>query len=471
MTASVLVVGSRFSDRYVVARLIKAGGMGAVYEVLDERSNRHRAMKVLLPNLLGDRDMRARFEREAKVTGQVDSEHLVEVFDAGVDPTTSCPFIVMELLRGRDLDALSHERGALPPAEVITLLRQAASALDKTHAAAIVHRDLKPENLFLTLRDDGTPRVRVLDFGIAKVLASGSAVSTRTMGTPMYMAPEQALGRADLGQPVDIYALGHIAYSLLVGASYWQEEAKTMEVIPFLLLAAQGAREPASVRAARKGVHLPEGFDAWFAKATSPEPTSRFKSAGELVHALGDVYGAAQPAAVAAVSAQRSGTIPLPLALGAPSTGSSMAALAASAPVALPRKSRGPALFGMAIALVLGVGGVGYWGMGRTGDARATASSGTGPVAPAAELTTSALVVAAATAAPSVTVSPSASVANPSTSASASSASSLAASPTMASTRGKVARPAQPATTSTAKPAASPPTAAPTQKPRMEGLL
>src|SRR6185503_6920383 len=115
-------------------------------------------------------DMRARFRLEASVASQIESEHIVQVFDAGVDDETGLPFLVMELLRGESLGAALERRGRFAGDEVVTLLNQASLALDRTHAAGIIHRDLKPENLFVTARDDGTPRLKVLDFGIAKVV-------------------------------------------------------------------------------------------------------------------------------------------------------------------------------------------------------------------------------------------------------------------------------------------------------------
>src|SRR5262245_15002849 len=103
MTLERLAEGTEFHGRYRVSRLIKAGGMGAVYEVFDSRSDRRRALKLLHPSLVADEGIRTKFEAEAKVTGAIESEHLVEVFDAGIDPASQCPFIVMELLRGEDL--------------------------------------------------------------------------------------------------------------------------------------------------------------------------------------------------------------------------------------------------------------------------------------------------------------------------------------------------------------------------------
>src|SRR5690606_37607626 len=116
----------------------------------------------------------------------------VETFDAGVDAATGCPFIVMELLRGESLgERLSHGRRMTPP-QVLEVLRQVARVLEKTHAAGIIHRDLKPDNLFLCAREDGTVRIKVFDFGIAKLVQQASkSRNTVNIGTPLYMAPEQ----------------------------------------------------------------------------------------------------------------------------------------------------------------------------------------------------------------------------------------------------------------------------------------
>ena len=279
-----------FRGRYRVVRAIKAGGMGAVYEVVDETTNARRALKVMLPSLVADADLRARFALEAKITGDIESDHIVRVFDAGVDETSKTPFLVMDLLRGEDLSTLLKSRGPLPADDVLVYLSQAARALDKTHAAGIVHRDLKPENLFLTRRDDGSPCIKILDFGIAKVVAqSGLTHGTQALGTPLYMAPEQVKGGATLGPAVDLYAIGHIAYALLAGEAYWEEEKRSNESLyPLLMAVVAGATEPPLARAARRrGVELPSGFDAWFTKAAAPRPEDRFEGASAAVAALG----------------------------------------------------------------------------------------------------------------------------------------------------------------------------------------
>jgi serine/threonine-protein kinase len=190
--------------------------------------------------------------------------------------------------------------GRFSESEVVTYLDQTAMALDKTHQASIIHRDLKPGNLFLTSRDDGQPRIKVLDFGVAKVLAESATASdgTRSVGTPLYMAPEQFDPDAALTGAADIYALGMIAYTLLVGRPYWAPELKKREhVVLFAMTVVQGPPEPASVRAASHGVTLPPAFDSWFARVTAPNPADRFPVATAATAALAAALALPSPRA------------------------------------------------------------------------------------------------------------------------------------------------------------------------------
>ncbi len=284
---------SLFARRYEVVRCISTGGMGAVYEVIHLDTKRRRALKVMLPNLLVDDEMRRRFALEAVITANVSSEHLIEVFDAGIEADSGCPFLAMELLDGQDLGKQLAAHGPLSLAEVVELLRQAARALDRTHAAGIVHRDLKPENLFVTRRDDGSPKIKILDFGIAKLLATQGGPSTRALGTPLFMAPEQVDDTlAPVGPTADLYAVAQIAFAMLVGTPYFSEDAKRSDnILGVLLAVAKGTSEPASARAEKRGVSMPAGFDAWFARATAREPSDRWQSARELIDALAVVSG------------------------------------------------------------------------------------------------------------------------------------------------------------------------------------
>lgn len=280
--------GFLFHGRYQVVRCIGNGGMGAVYEVVQVETRRRRALKTLLPSLLSDPEARARFHLEATVAAEVDSDHIVEVLDAGVDAATALPFLVMELLRGENLAEVLRRRGRLSPAESCLLLKQVAGALDRTHRAAVIHRDLKPENLFLTQRDDGTPHIKLLDFGVAKIVAQSSlANTTRSLGTPLYMSPEQIRGAGDIGPAADLYSLGQIAFTLLTGTAYFEPESRVGGgVYALLLKILDGAPERASQRSARLGVELPLAFDAWFSRACSLQPGDRFGTAMEQIDEL-----------------------------------------------------------------------------------------------------------------------------------------------------------------------------------------
>jgi serine/threonine-protein kinase len=279
--------GAVFHRRYEIVRAIKKGGMGAVYEVVDTVTRRRRALKIMLDESLADPDLYVRFAREATVTAEVDSDHIVETFDAGIS-VEGTPFLVMELLRGEDLESLLERGMRLSPGTVVALLHQAALALDRTHAAGIVHRDLKPANLFLTRRDDGSARLKILDFGIAKIVAEkGARKTTRTVGTPLYMAPEQFHGEAPIGPAADLYALGHLAYTMLVGAAYWTPESEVAgSVYKLLMRIVEGATEPPSIRAKASGVTLPDAFDPWFMRAVNPLSAERFGSATTMIDEL-----------------------------------------------------------------------------------------------------------------------------------------------------------------------------------------
>lgn len=268
------------------------GGMGAVYEVVHLETERRRALKVMLPNIVESTELRDRFRQEARIAAHIESEHIVDVFDAGFDTDTKMPFLVMELLRGEELGQRLKRLGRFAPSDTVMYLEQTARALDKTHRASIVHRDLKPENLFLTEREDGRPHIKILDYGIAKFLADGAtaANATRSIGTPFYMAPEQFKTGSAVSASADIYALGMVAYTFLVGVPYWKEDAHVHNnVFAFAMHAIKGPEELASARAKRFDCTLSAAFDEWFSKATALDPTKRFASAGEAVAALGIV--------------------------------------------------------------------------------------------------------------------------------------------------------------------------------------
>jgi eukaryotic-like serine/threonine-protein kinase len=272
--------GAVINGRYRVLRCIKSGGMGVVYEVADANTRRRLALKTLRPGVVPDSALLGRFEQEASITASFDSEHLVKVEDFGIDSGKNLVFFTMDLLAGRDLDTVLKEEGPLAPERVAHLLWQVALALSAIHDAGIVHRDLKPENLFLKRRDDDEDLVKILDFGVAKVLESDPK-TTAFVGTPLYMPPEQLRGEQPDAR-TDVYALGQVAFTLLTGHAYLERGH---------------IEEPASQRAVRFGVSLPRAFDDWFEQATAVKIAQRFDTATELVLGLFQALGLELPRA------------------------------------------------------------------------------------------------------------------------------------------------------------------------------
>ena len=316
-----------FAHRYRIERFLAQGGMGAVFVGDHVTTEQRVAVKVLWPHVLSSKDAVEKFQLEAKVAGRVMSDHIVRMIDAGYDEETKMPFLVMELLDGRTLDGLVETGGPLPPDALVTYFRQVCSGLDKAHgyvdkdgvSKPIIHRDLKPENLFLTHRDSGEPLVKILDFGIAKVVSDQTDVSREMKGTPLFMAFEQLAG-ARVSPQTDIWALGLIVFFLLTGKHYWKTgeledngglhalfaEVLTLPIVPpSARLAEYGVQEP-----------LPPAFDAWFLQCVDREPARRFRSAGQAASALAEALGTE---GLSGVSLRASTGGPLPKAAGLPS--------------------------------------------------------------------------------------------------------------------------------------------------------
>lgn len=294
MTLVNLLEGEMFGGKYKVLRCFATGGMGAVYEVVHINTNCHHALKVMKPEFVNKDDLRERFKREAKVPAIIKSKYVVKVDDAGVDEKTQMLFLVMELLQGEDLGKRLKHQKRFQFNEAVNYLWQTAKALDKAHKVNIVHRDLKPDNLFLCEDDEGLAQIKVLDFGIAKFMAEGGqqANMTQAVGTPLYMAPEQSLLGSGVSPATDIYALGMMAYTLLVGVPYWNDEQQQAHHFgAFFMATMQGPQEAPTERAKREGVVLPSEFNSWFQGATAREQERRFQSASEAVQNLARVLG------------------------------------------------------------------------------------------------------------------------------------------------------------------------------------
>jgi protein-disulfide isomerase/tRNA A-37 threonylcarbamoyl transferase component Bud32 len=284
--------GTLFAGDYRVERRLKTGGMGTVFVAKQESTGQLRAVKLMHAMLVGDDKHRARFVQEAKVAGRIKSDHVVQTIAAGIDAATGIPWIAMELLEGEDLAARLQRQGPLAAAEVRDVLEQLCDALSDAHAAGVVHRDLKPENVFLEARPDGAPpRVKVLDFGIAKVIADAGADATAAIGTPHWMAPEQTAAGTTITPQTDLWPLGLVAFRLLTGKLFWKA-ANERPISAMSILREVGVEPlvPASERAAAYGLAnlLPRGFDAWFARCVARAPEDRFTDAAACRAALAE---------------------------------------------------------------------------------------------------------------------------------------------------------------------------------------
>jgi len=211
----------RTIGNYVVRDKIGEGGMGVVFRAEHPHINRRVAIKVLHPGADRNPEVVHRFFNEARAATEIRNEHIVEVLDFGTLPE-GMPYLVMEWLDGESLGSLLRTAHKLPLAQAAMIMSGIARALRAAHGKGVVHRDLKPDNVFLVRRDGEPDLVKVLDFGIAKLLATGMPVQYQTqtgaiIGTPAYMSPEQCRGAKEIDHRTDVYALGVIGYQMLTG--------------------------------------------------------------------------------------------------------------------------------------------------------------------------------------------------------------------------------------------------------------
>ncbi len=291
--------GQIFANRYRVLRQLAEGGMGAIFEAEHTATERKVALKLLFPHIMSVASARQKFELEARISARVNSPYIVEVLDAGYDEASKSPFLVMELLNGQTVADHVEQRGPLSPDEALPLLEQLADGLDAAHGYCeasgkpkpIVHRDLKPENIFMA-REHGQHMVKILDFGIAKVLGETSNVSQEVRGTPMYMAVEQITAGV-LSPQTDVWALGLIAYYMFTGKPYWKaanNESANIQSLFAEILSLPIDAPSLRVRETDVKVALPPAFDAWLLKCIDRMPSRRFESAGLAVEELARAY-------------------------------------------------------------------------------------------------------------------------------------------------------------------------------------
>ncbi|HZO16613.1 MAG TPA: serine/threonine-protein kinase, partial [Polyangiaceae bacterium] len=272
------LVGATLAGNYAVVRIVGEGGMGRVYEARHTRIRTRRfAVKTLHGEYLRQPQALARFRREAEATASIDSPHVVDVYDVGRTPDGQ-PFIVSEYLKGNDLGDVLSDGQKLSLPRMVRIVRQICKGVAAAHDRGIVHRDLKPDNVFL-VGDDATPLVKVVDFGISRVDTAETQL-TRTgmiMGTPAYMAPEQARGAA-VDARADIYSVGAILYRGLTGKDPFDRDD------PAATLAAVLLEEPPPPRSIEPGI--PEALELIIQRAMAKEPNARYHHIRDLDAAL-----------------------------------------------------------------------------------------------------------------------------------------------------------------------------------------
>ncbi len=285
------------ADKYRIERELGRGGMGVVVAATHLQLEERVAIKFLLPELASDPALVARFLREGRAAIKIRSEHVVRVRDVATLPGGT-PYLVMEYLQGKNFEELLEENGRVSAETAVDHVLQATEALAEAHALGMVHRDLKPANLFLAHRADGSPCVKVLDFGIMKATDVKDAAnfdntnSSIVMGSPRYMSPEQMRSTRVIDARADIWALGVILHELITGVAPFDGET-----MPDLLAAI--LQDPAPTLRQ----HLPDaphGLEAIVAKCLEKEPAARYADVAELTEALAP-FGSA----MARVSADR----------------------------------------------------------------------------------------------------------------------------------------------------------------------
>jgi serine/threonine-protein kinase len=280
------LVGAVVAERYKVLRRLGEGGMGVVYEAVDDRLEKHVAVKVLREDFARRQDVVARFTQEAKSAARIKHENVLDVTDYGQTKDGSF-YIAMELLVGTDLADVLQAEGTLGQERGVEVAVQVCRALQAAHQKGIVHRDMKPENVFLVRADDGREVVKIVDFGIAQMKdisgsAEGSRKLTRTgmiFGTPEYMSPEQAAGKP-VDHRVDVYAAGVILYEMFAGR------------VPFVgdsfmgILTQHMFEQPPKIGAVNPNTVVSPELEAVIFKALAKDPGQRYQSMQEFADDL-----------------------------------------------------------------------------------------------------------------------------------------------------------------------------------------
>jgi len=358
--------GRVFGERYRVVGNLGEGGMGTVYLCEHAVLGRRFAVKVLRPERAADPELKERFRAEAITASRIGQENVVEVLDYG-EEADGALFYVMEALEGRSLGAILREDGPLPVGRGLAILEQVCRALAAAHARGVIHRDVKPENVFVVRGADGAERAKVIDFGISSTGSfTGRDRITREgsiIGTPEYMAPEQAVG-SRIDHRADVYAVGVLAYELLTGALPLVGET------PMATLVAHQTRIPEAPGRRQPGI--PPEVDALVLRALAKRPADRFESMLAFAGEVARIRLASCMAGSPAVRTARYDSPPRPSGRGG------TVALPESRPglraAARPARRRMLAAVGAAVALTLALAAGRYWGAHPVGPPSAAAA-------------------------------------------------------------------------------------------------
>jgi serine/threonine-protein kinase len=279
-------VGDVLAGKYKIERVIGIGGMGVVVAAHHLQLEQKVAIKFLLPEMLTNPEIVARFAREARAAVRIKSEHVARVADVGT-LDNGAPFMVMEYLEGTDLSAYLQQYGRQPVPQAVEFMLQACEAIAEAHALGIVHRDLKPANLFVTRRADQVLSVKVLDFGISKVTSASSTApdanmtkTSMSLGSPLYMSPEQMASTRNVDERTDIWALGTILHEMLTCNAPFT--GNTLPEICYKI----ATEPPAPLRMLRPDV--PPQIEAVVKRCLEKQRTDRYRNVAELAAALVD---------------------------------------------------------------------------------------------------------------------------------------------------------------------------------------
>jgi serine/threonine-protein kinase len=341
-------IGITLNNRFLIEEKLGEGGFGAVYRGTQEATGRKVALKLLHPEMTRDGNVVERFRREGQVLCSLRDAHTITTYD--FDQTSDGTlFIAMELLEGRSLHEVFHREAPIDWRRILKIVAEMCSSLAEAHALGIVHRDLKPENVYLEDRPGNPEFVKILDFGIAKVVrgeagapqAPQLTATGQTLGTLEYMSPEQLMGKQLDGRS-DIYALGVVAYEMITGRLPFPDA-----IGPAALITAQLKKTPDVPSVANPRGAIPPAIDRLILKMLAKDKANRYQDASELRHACEQLLATPSGSFVATPNATPAPGASSPRPVSVASGGSSPRAIAGA--VSIPPSAAAPSSHGPSV--------------------------------------------------------------------------------------------------------------------------